>query len=204
MVRPFSPCLNKLRFELQQFLEATSFKAIFPMAASTEFVTQITREQRQLHAFILSMVWNATEADDVLQQTNLVLWEKSAEFDPSRPFLPWAMRFAQWQALAWLKSRRRQQQRMVIDDDLAELLANEAAADGRVFEARRNALASCLQKLRPEQRDLIARRYEPESSVAELAAAGGITAKALSDRLRRIRHALLECIQKTMAAEAFS
>ena len=94
------------------------------MTASAEFVTQITRVQRQLHAFILSMVWNATEADDILQQTNLVLWEKSAEFDASRPFLPWAMQFAQWQALAWLKSRRRQQQRVVIDDGLAKLLAD--------------------------------------------------------------------------------
>lgn len=174
------------------------------MTASAEFVAQITRAQRQLHAFILSMVWNATEADDVLQQTNLVLWEKSAEFDASRPFLPWAMRFAQWQALAWLKSHRRQQQRLVIDDDLAKLLADEAAADERTFEARRNALAACLQKLRPEQRELIARRYEPEASVTALAAAGGVTAKAFSDRLRRIRHALLECIQKTIAEEAFS
>ncbi len=175
------------------------------MTASAEFVTQITRAQRPLHAFILSMVWNATEADDVLQQTNLVLWEKSAEFDSSRPFLPWAMQFAQWQALAWLKSRLRQQQRIVvIDDDLAKLLADEATAEERAFEARRNALASCLQKLRPEQRELIARRYKPEASVNDLAAAGGVTAKALSDRLRRIRHVLLECIQKTIAEEAFS
>ncbi len=174
------------------------------MAGSTEFVTQITRAQRQLHAFILSMVWNATDADDVLQQTNLVLWEKSAEFDASRPFLPWAMRFAQWQTLAWLKQRQRQHQRLVFDDDLAKLLADEMAADERAFEARRNALASCLQKLRPEQRDLIARRYEPEASVNSLAEVVGVTAKALSDRLRRIRHALLECIQKTVAEEAFS
>jgi len=174
------------------------------MTASAEFVTQITRVQRQLHAFILSMIWNATDADDVLQQTNLVLWEKSAEFDASRPFLPWAMRFAQWQAMAWLKSHQRRQQRMVIDDDLAKLLADEAAVDERAFEARRNALATCLQKLRPEQRELIARRYEPEASVNALAEVVGVTAKALSDRLRRIRHALLECIQKTVAEEAFS
>ncbi len=174
------------------------------MTASAEFVTQITRVQRQLHAFILSMVWNATEADDVLQQTNLVLWEKSAEFDASRPFLPWAMQFAQWQAMAWLKSHRRQQQRLVIDDALAKLMADEAVAEEQAFEARRNALASCLQKLRPEQRELIARRYEPEASVNSLAEVVGVTAKALSDRLRRIRHALLECIRKTVAEEAFS
>jgi len=167
------------------------------MGVSTEFVTQITRCQRQLHAFILSMVWNPAEADDVLQETNLVLWEKAAEFDRDRPFLPWAMRFAQLQALAWLK-RHRRQQRVVFDDDLARLLADEAAREEVVFEDRRHALASCLQKLPTEQRDLIARRYEPEGSVNAMAEAAGTTPKAVSDRLRRIRRALLQCIQRTL------
>ena len=174
------------------------------MSVSAEFLTQITRSQRQLHAFILSMVWNPVEADDVLQETNLVLWEKAEEFDGGRPFLPWAMRFAQFQTLAWLKRRRRQQQRVVFDDDLVRLLADEAAAEEREFESRRQALAACLQKLGPEQRALIARRYEPEASVNAMAEAGGITPKAVSDRLRRIRHALLECIQKTLAEGAFA
>ena len=147
------------------------------------------------------MVWNPTEADDVLQETNLVLWKKAAEFDGSRPFLPWAMRFAQLQTLAWLK-RHRRRQRIVFDDDLARLLAEEAAVDEPAFEDRRRALASCLEKLRPEQRELVARRYEPDGSVKALAEAGGATPKAISDRLRRIRQALLECIQRTLAEEA--
>jgi len=173
------------------------------MAESAQFVTQITRAQRQLHAFILSMVWNPAEADDVLQETNLVLWEKSDEFDESRPFLPWAMRFAQLQAMAWLKRRQRQQDRLVFDDDLVKLLADEAAAEP-AFEARWHALASCLGKLRSEQRALIARRYEPEASVKEMAEAAGTTPKAVSDKLRRIRRALLDCIQQTLAEEGFA
>jgi RNA polymerase sigma-70 factor (ECF subfamily) len=186
-------------------LEAITWKVVTGrqgMAVSAEFVAQITKSQRQLHAFILSMVWNAAEADDVLQETNLVLWEKVAEFDASRPFLPWAMRFAQWQALAWLKRHKRQ--RLVFDDDLAKLLADEAAMAEPVFDARRVALASCFQKLKPEQRKLIARRYEPEASVNAMAEAAGTTAKAISDRLRRIRNALLECIEKTIAEGAFA
>ena len=172
------------------------------MAESAEFVAQITRAQRPLHAFILSLVWNASDAEEVLQETNLKLWEKADEFDGSRPFLPWAMRFAQWQTMAWLKKRQRQ--RMVIDDDLAKLLADEAAQEEKLFDARRTALASCLQKLRPEQRKLIAKRYEPKGSVNAMAEEAGITPKAVSDRLRRIRQALLECIQKTVAEEGFS
>lgn len=174
------------------------------MSESAKFVTQITKSQRQLHGFILSMVWNPVEADDVLQETNLVLWEKAGDFDDSRPFLPWAMRFAQFQAMAWLKRHRRQQERLVIDDDLAKLLADEAAADEPAFESRRVALASCMQKLRPEERSLIARRYEPDASVNAMADAAGITPKAVSDRLRRIRHSLRECIEKTIAKDSFA
>lgn len=173
------------------------------MAGFAEFITQITRAQRQLHAFILSMVWHPTEADDILQETNLVLWEKAAEFDDRRPFLPWAMRFAQLQALAWLKKKQRQQ-RVVFDEDLIQLLAEEAATETSAFEARQHALATCLQKLPSAQRELIAKRYEPEASVSALADAAGITPKALSDRLRRIRRVLLECIQQTLAKEAFA
>ena len=174
------------------------------MAESAKFVTQITKSQRQLHAFILSMVWNPAEADDVLQETNLALWEKAAEFDDSRPFLPWAMRFAQLQAMAWLKRHKRQQQRLVFDDQLVELLASEASLDEPAFEARRHALASCMLKLRPEQRELIARRYEPDASVNAMAEAGGMTPKALSDRLRRIRHVLLECIERALTQDEFA
>ncbi|MFM7843914.1 MAG: sigma-70 family RNA polymerase sigma factor [Planctomycetota bacterium] len=172
------------------------------MVGSTEFITQLTRAQRPLHAFVLSLVWNPAEVEDILQETNLVLWEKAEEFDASRPFLPWAMRFAQLQALAWLKKKQRQQQRLVFDESLIQLLAEETTADRTAFEARQRALASCLQKLPGPQRELIARRYEPEASVNAMAEAAGITPKALSDRLRRIRHALLDCIQATLTNEA--
>ena len=172
------------------------------MSASAEFVTEITRVQRQLHAFILTTVWNPIEADDVLQETNLVLWQKAAEFDSSREFLPWAMRFAQLQSMSWLKRRQRQQARF--DDALAGVMADEAAIEDLSFEARRMALATCLQKLSAEQRELVMRRYEPGASVNGIAAEGKTTPKAISDRLRRIRHALLLCIQRAIAQEAFT
>jgi len=167
------------------------------MAESAEFVAQITRCQRRLHSFILSLVWNPAEAEDVLQETNLVLWEKAAEFDASQPFLPWAMRFAQFQSLAWHKRHRRQQW-LVFNDELTRLLADEAVQEERVFEDRQHALTACVQKLPVEQRSLIARRYQPDGSVNAIATAGGTTPKAISDRLRRIRHTLLQCVQKKL------
>ena len=174
------------------------------MSASAKFIAEFTRCQRQLHALVLSMVWHPVDADDVLQETNLVLWQKAAEFDDKRPFMPWAIRFAQLQAMAYLKRRQRQDCRLLIDDELAKIMADEAAYEEPIFEARRIALADCLQKLSPRQRDLVSLRYEPKASIADMAAAAKIAPKALSERLRRIRHSLLDCIRKTLAEESFA
>lgn len=172
------------------------------MTASAEFVAHITQSQQQLHAFILSIIWNPADADDVLQETNLALWDKAAEFDASRPFLPWAMRFAQFQTQNWIKKHQRRRLRLVFDEELIRLIAEEAVAEEQVFEDRRNMLYSCLKKIGPEQRKLIARRYAPDSSVHSIAKAAQTTPKAVSDKLRRIRHGLLECIQKSILKEA--
>lgn len=171
-----------------------------PAPPSAEFIAHITRAQRHLHAFILSMVWNPADADEVLQETNLVLWRKAAEFDPTREFMPWAVRCAQLQTMAWLKKSKRS--RLVFDDELLHVIAEEAAGETEAFDARRGALAECLQKLPEEQRLLVAQRYEPDGCVNAMAVARGTTPKALSEMLRRIRRALLSCVENTLAREA--
>lgn len=168
-----------------------------PAAPSADFVTHITRSQRHLHAFILTLIWHPADADDVLQEANLVLWRKADEFDPARPFLPWAMRIAQLQAMAWLKTRARAKQRL--DAALLDTIAAEAMAEADELEPRRRALSDCLQRLSDDHRDLIARRYQPEGSVNDLAAERGSTPNAVSEQLRRIRAALLGCVERKAA-----
>ena len=170
------------------------------MPASDDFVALLTGSQRRLHAYIFSLVWNPADADDILQETNIVLLKKAAEYDSSRDFLPWAITIARFQALAGLK--RRQRLRFVFDDTLAMFLADDAAREDPVLEARRLALATCLQKLPAANRDLLVRRYEPKAVVGDMAAALGLKLKTLSDRLRRIRQKLLDCINRTLAEEA--
>ena len=153
-----------------------------------------------MHAYIFSLVWNPADADDILQETNIVLLKKAAEYDTNRKFLPWALTIARFQALAGLK--RRQRLRFVFDDALTMFLADDAAREDSILEARRLALATCLQKLPAASRDLLVRRYEPKAVVGDMAAALGLSLKTLSDRLRRIRQKLLDCINRTLAEEA--
>jgi RNA polymerase sigma-70 factor (ECF subfamily) len=172
------------------------------MPASDDFVALLTGSQRKLHAYIFSLVWNPADADDILQETNLVLLKKAAEYDSTREFLPWALTIARFQTLAGLK--RRQRLRFVFDDTLAMFLADDAAREDPVLEARRLALATCLQKLPAVSRELLIRRYEPKAVVGDMAAGLGLSLKTLSDRLRRIRQKLLDCINRTLAEEAMT
>ena len=172
------------------------------MNASARFISEFARCQRQLHAFICSVVWNLAEADDVLQETNLVLWQKAEQYDDSRDFLAWAMRFAQLQAMAWVKRRNRLP--LLIEPGLLELLASEALAESLECEAQRVALSACIEKLPADHRALIASRYEPDASVNEMAAARHTSPKALSEMLRRIRRALLACVMKTLSEESYA
>lgn len=167
---------------------------------SADFIAAVTRSQRVLHSFILTLVWTAADADDVLQETNLVLWRKAAEFDATRDFLPWAMRCAQFQAMAHLKKCQRS--KLSFDDALLGQIADEAIAAPEETDLRRLALSSCLEKLPPEQRRILAERYEPGGCVNTLAAARATSPKALSEQLRRIRKTLQLCIERSLAREA--
>ena len=172
-----------------------------PPAPSLRYLEHVTRSQRTLYGVLWSLLRDAHDVDDVLQETNAVLWQKAHEFDDSREFLPWALKIAQMQVLAFRK--RRQRSRLSFDDQLVASLVDQSIQDAEQIERRRRALGECLKKLSDEHRRLINRRYEPGGSVNELAAEQGKAPKAVSEMLRRIRSSLLDCIERTLAREDF-
>lgn len=171
-----------------------------PNPPSAEFLTAVTSLQRSLYAFILTLVRQPADAEDVLQETNVILWQKASEFDATRDFVPWALRIAQYQAMAHLKRQRRVP--LTFDESLLATLADESIASAAELDPRRRALADCLQKLPDRHRELITGRYEPGGCVNEMARQRGKAPKAISETLRRIRRALLECIERTLVQEA--
>lgn len=169
-----------------------------PHNAEEMIVGLIARHQPEIHRYILSLLPDRMLADDVAQETNLVLWRKAAEYDPAQPFLPWALTVALYQVKAARRDAGRD--RHVFDDSLVELLAAE---HGDPEEARMNldqALESCLRELPEKQRQLILARYAPGASVRDLAAARKQTPTATSLVLLRIRKALELCIERKLAA----
>ena len=164
------------------------------------FVERLTEAQSALYGCIHAMMAGAPTVADVLQETNRVLWKKAAEYDPARPFLPWAYRVAHFEVLAHRK--RQSRDRLVFDEELMGLLADEYAQQSS--SGALNALELCLQKLPVGQRELVESRYARGEAVADIAARDGKAANAVSALLYRIRGLLAECIEKTVANEGMA
>jgi len=164
------------------------------------YLEQVTLVQRTLYGVLWSLLRNGNDVDDVLQETNAVLWQKAAEFDGDREFLPWALKIAQLQVLAFRK--RRQRDKLSFENEgLLASLVEDSIRDVEQVDSRRRALGGCLQKLSTDHRELVLKRYETNGSVNGIAAESGRSPKAISEALRRIRAALLECIERTLAQE---
>lgn len=165
---------------------------------SEEFVQLFTRNQRRLYLFILAQVSNSQDADEVLQETNLIIWSKYHKFDITTNFFAWSAQIATYEVLKFRQRRHREKLRFT--DEFVDAVSREVLERSDELEQRRSALELCLQKLRPDDRKLIHRRYQPGERGKFVAEDLGRPANSVYQSLGRIRRTLLECIQRRLAS----
>ena len=165
-------------------------------------VRLLSRHQDDLFRYIFALLPHEEDARDVLQETSVALYRKFAEYDPDKPFLAWAYRFAQ---LEVLKQRERNQRgTRHLSRDLIERLAREREQHEPVLEARLLALEQCLEQLAPAERELIRHRYQEKVRADELVRLSGTSRRTLFRNLDRIRRSLYDCISRRVTATGSS
>ena len=138
----------------------------------------MTRHQRQIFAYIYTLVPRRHDAEDLLQETSVVICEKFHEFRPGSDFVAWACQ------IAWWRIR----------------YSRQKFARSKVVFARHEALNSCLQKLPMRDREFVLTRYEPEGGVEEAARRTGRSIEAAYKALTRIRKLLFDCVSHQLAS----
>jgi RNA polymerase sigma-70 factor, ECF subfamily len=141
----------------------------------------------------------SSDADDILQDVNAVLWEKADEFQPGTDFWAWASQIARYKVLNQVRKYGRE--RLVFDTATVERLADVARQRLQELDSRRDALEHCLNKLAPVQRQLIDLRYSEGHDLDRIAETVGRPAGSIRQTLYRIRAALLDCIQRRLSSE---
>lgn len=165
------------------------------------FLPLFIRFERRLYAYIFTLVPRRADADDLLQETSLVLWDKFNASGPPDDFLAWGRRIAYHKVLDFYKKSRRSQARL--SQVFLERLAESAAEASLVpqLEDRREALAGCVEKLSPQSRELLTCRFTEGATTQTTAERVGRSVEAVYKALAKIRQSLFECVQKMILRE---
>ncbi len=157
----------------------------------------MVQHQRAIFSFIYSLVPNRSDAEELLQETSLVICEKFGEFKPGTNFVAWACQIALWRVRA---ARQKFARAKILFDDA--LLGRVAATSIRLHDElseRHAALENCLEKLSPRQRQFLMTRYAPGGSVEMAAKEAGRSIDAAYKALGRIRKLLFDCVNQQLA-----
>jgi RNA polymerase sigma-70 factor (ECF subfamily) len=152
------------------------------------FIEALTRYQPALEAFCHANLADRNAAAEVLQETNLKLWKKSADWNPATEFLPWAFAVARFTILSHFRDKSRD--RLVFDPDVVELLADDAESAACELPERREALGRCLEKIRRDQRVLLHAHYVEGRPLREIAKATRRSDSAVKMNMLRLRQSL--------------
>lgn len=168
--------------------------------AEGEFLRLLQAHQNQIFSYIFCQVQQAADAEDIFQQTAIVLWEKFSQFEPGSNFLAWAKAIATNKALAFLRDRRRSNARF--SETLIEQLAERPLWSTETTDQKLVALSRCRQKLSSNDQQLLRECYGTAASkIQSTAAKLGRTAESVYVSLSRIRQSLANCIKRTLAQE---
>jgi RNA polymerase sigma-70 factor (ECF subfamily) len=169
--------------------------------SSEDFAALYSGCHLDLLRYVLTLLPDRDQAEDVVQEVARLLWQKREQYDRSRSFAAWARGFAYLEVLKVL--RRQSIRGKYFSEQLVEQLAEERAAHEDQLSAQREVLAQCLQKLDKSSRELLESRYGGNMTLQQVAEQQGKSANALYLSIHRIRLKLLECVNRTLRLEGW-
>lgn len=158
-----------------------------------QFTRLWTEAQPVVSQYVESLVSDVWAARDIVQNTSVALLLKFEQYDPARPFLPWAMGVAKFEILG---NRRDMARSRIVCD--AELLERYTAAWVEISPQVADealALRHCVSRLQAKQQELLRLRYVENLNSDDIASQLGRTATSVRTTLHRIRLALRRCIE---------
>jgi len=163
----------------------------------SHFVNQLTACQHRIYAFILTLVPNWSDADDLMQETAEVMWRKFQDIGQVNDFCAWGKTIARNKVMNFYAKKKRE--RILFDDSLLNDVVEREEKASLQAELRVRALQKCLQRLRSNDRHLIQVLYGHDITLRELAEEVKRPIQGLYKAMARIHHSLLECVRRSLA-----
>jgi RNA polymerase sigma-70 factor, ECF subfamily len=163
-------------------------------ARAAEFVRLLTSHQLDIYLYVHSLVLDPDEAAEIVQNANVVLWEKRDQFDITRDFRAWAFQIARYKLL----KHRTQRKRMCLcfSDALLDQLAVQSPDYTKSDNDLVDGLRCCIAQLAARDREILGQRYSSMATCENIAKAIGRPVRWVHNALNRIRHELRECMAR--------
>jgi RNA polymerase sigma-70 factor (ECF subfamily) len=171
-------------------------------ARANEFLQLLMAHQRQIYAFIQGMVPDRHDADDVFQETILLMWSRFDGFEQGTSFISWGVTVAKYTVFTTRKRYARHHRQF--SPQVQALLQQQSDRVFPYLDRRSSALRQCLGKLNERDAELIRLRYEQETPIKEIAERSGRSLQSVYKRIARIHAVLVECIRRTLGGEEFA
>jgi RNA polymerase sigma-70 factor (ECF subfamily) len=169
-------------------------------ARHQQFAERMVRNQQRVFRYLVTLVPNRADAEELFQQTCLTLWENWDRYDAALDFVPWACGIAHNHVRNFL--RKAQNRQVTLEADVIELLAERRLTAQAADDDKLAALRLCLERLNADNRALV-EAYYGGRTVDELATRRSATPNAVYKLLHRLRQSLHDCVTSRLSDPRF-
>lgn len=164
-----------------------------------QFVRQLMIHRKRIYAFIVTLVGNTTDADDIMQDTAAFMWEKYHHCDEVHDFAALGMRVAHFKVLEFRK--KQYTKKIQFNSDLFDSVLGGAVTAEETIDVRFEALQRCLATLDETSRTLIQMRHRKDQTIQNIAASVRLSRHVAYKRIAQLHDRLVRCVQRTLREE---
>lgn len=161
---------------------------------SERFLNLLMQKQMRIYAFILSVVRNFEDADDIFQDTVNTMWQKFSENQPIQNFVSWGIQVAYYKILEYRKKQKRNVH-VHFDSQLFDKVLAAAKTINMECDDRIEKLKKCLKRLGPRGKKIIELRYYQDLKPQQISELLGLSVLNVYKIMSRIHSQLVHCVK---------
>jgi RNA polymerase sigma-70 factor, ECF subfamily len=164
-----------------------------------EFLALYRECERRIFAYLMAMLGNPDDAEEVLQETLLALWQSFDDFQPGTNFHAWARQAAYHRVLIY--RRLRQRQGVSWDESLLTAVDKICSRQDDRLAQYLQFLDECVAKLTESDRGLLQLRFQTPRTIKSVAEQLQRPADTVYKALARIYQWLAQCVERAASVE---
>ena len=165
-----------------------------------EYHRLLYQNQGRIYAYVLGLVGNYSDSDDIMQETISVMWRKFEKFEPGSDFVSWGIGIAHYLILEY---RREKHKKGIVQysDDVFDDLPTRVETANEKYNEKVDNLKRCLRRLDEKHFTVVKLRFFENVIPKEIAERVGLSLPNVYKRLSRAYSNLHQCLKNYMVTK---